>query len=62
MEELLGPVAGRYMQLLLALGMVAVERFLARALDRMPGHPLKRRAPLARAMLAKMMFDDDGIG
>ena len=57
MEEVLGPVAGRYKKLLLALEMVPVERFLPSTQDRRSGRPLKHRALLARAFLAKMVFD-----
>lgn len=57
LEEVLGPVAGRHRKLLLALEMVSVERFLPSVADRRPGRPLKHRAPLARAFLAKMVFD-----
>ena len=57
MEELLGPVEGRYSKLVLALEMVHVERFLPPVQDRMPGRPLKHRATLARAFLAKMVYN-----
>ncbi len=57
MDAVLGPVTGRYKKLLLALEMVSVERLLPSVPDRMPGHPLKHRATLARAFLAKMVFD-----
>ena len=57
MDAVLGPVAGRYKKLLLALEMVSVERLLPSVPDRMPGRPLKHRATLARAFLAKMVFD-----
>ena len=56
-EELLGPVEGRYGELVLALEMVRVERFLPPVQGRTPGRPLKHRAPLARAFLAKMVFN-----
>ena len=57
MDEVLGPVTGRYKKLLLALEMVSVERLLPSVPDRMPGLPLKHRATLARSFLAKMVFD-----
>lgn len=56
-EELLGSVEGRYRKLVLALEMVGVERFLPPVQGRRPGRPLKHRATLARAFMAKMVFN-----
>ena len=56
-EDMLGPVEGRYKKLVLALEMICVERFLPSVPDRMPGRPLKHRATLARAFLAKMVLN-----
>ena len=51
-----GTVVGRHTKLLLALEMVSVERVQPSIPDRMPGRPLKHRATLARAFLAKMVY------
>ena len=56
-EDMLGLVEGRYKKLVLALEMICVERFLPSVPDRMPGRPLKHRATLARAFLAKMVLN-----
>lgn len=56
MDEVLGPVTGRHKKLLMVLEMVSVECLLPRVPDHMPGRPLKQRAALARAFLAKMVF------
>ena len=57
MDEVLGPLTGRYKQLLLALEMVSIERFLPSVPEHRPGRPLKHRAIIARAFLAKMVFN-----
>ena len=58
-EETIGPLEGRHKKLLSVLEMVRVERFLPSAQDGIPGRPLKSRAALARAFLAKMVFNMD---
>ncbi len=59
MEETIGPLEGRHKKLLSVLEMVRVERFLPSAQDGIPRRPLKSRAALARAFLAKMVFNMD---
>ena len=44
-EDMLGPVEGRYKKLVLALEMICVERFLPSVPDRMPGRPLNGSSP-----------------
>ncbi len=56
MDAVLGPVTGRYKKHLLALEMLPVERVLPCVPNCMPGRPLKHRATLLRAFLAKMVI------
>ncbi len=64
MEETLGSLEGRHKKLLAILEMVPIEQFLPRSEPGTSGHPLKDRVVLARAFLAKMVFnmDHDSVG
>ncbi len=50
-----GAPGERYEHLIQVFGFVRVEKFLRS--DRVPGRPAKDRVPLARALLAKAVFD-----
>ena len=59
MEETLGSLEGRYKKLLSILEMVPIDQFLPSPKPGTSGRPLKDRAVLARAFLAKMVFNMD---
>ncbi len=59
MEETLGSLEGRHKKLLSILEMVSIEEFLPSPEPGTSGRPLKNRVVLARAFLAKMVFNMD---
>ena len=59
MEETLGSLEGRHKKLLSILEMVPIDQFLPSPEPGTSGRPLKDRAVLARAFLAKMVFNMD---
>ncbi len=56
LEEAIGPLAERYQSLVTVLEFVRVERFLPHFTG-LPGRPREDRAALARAFIAKAVFD-----
>ena len=56
LEEAIGPLAERYQSFVTVLEFVRVERFLP-DLTGLPGRPREDRAALARAFIAKAVFD-----
>ncbi len=59
MEETLGSLEGRHKKLLSILEMVSIEQFVPSPEPGTFGRPFKDRAVLARAFLAKMVFNMD---
>ena len=56
LEEAIGPLAERYQSFVAVLEFVRVERFLPHFIG-LPGRPPEDRAALARAFIAKAVFD-----
>ena len=56
LEEELGPLGGRYRRFVIVLEFARVESFLPHFRS-LPGRPVEDRAALARAFIAKAVFD-----
>lgn len=56
LEEVLGPLTEKQQQLVLTLEVIRVERHIPRRF-RVPGRPAKDRAAIARAFVAKAVYD-----
>ena len=56
LERVLGPLTGKQQQLVQTLEVIRIEQMIPRRL-RMPGRPPKDRAAMARAFVAKAVYD-----
>ena len=56
LEHVLGPLTGKQQQLVQTLEVIRIEQTIPRRL-RLPGRPPKDRAALARAFVAKAVYD-----
>ena len=56
LEPVLGPLTGKQQQLVQTLEVIRIEQWIPRCF-RVPGRPRKDRAALARAFVAKAVYD-----